>query len=51
MSAGGWLTMILSVGFVTALFVWSMALTLGRKENDVEHLHSTHDEPPDLDRD
>ncbi|MBX7058913.1 MAG: hypothetical protein K1X75_12675 [Leptospirales bacterium] len=51
MNAGGWLIMLTSVGFVTALFVWSMALTLRRKDMDRHPLHSTRDEPPDLSRD
>jgi hypothetical protein len=39
MSLGGWITMILSVGFVVLLFGWSMGKVLGGKE-PTEKLHS-----------
>jgi hypothetical protein len=47
MSTGGWITMILSVGFVVAMFSWSMGKVLFGKEPS-EKLHSldsidTHD--------
>jgi hypothetical protein len=46
-SLGGWITMILSVGFVVTLFGWSMSKVLFGKE-PTEKLHSldsidTHD--------
>jgi hypothetical protein len=46
-SLGGWITMILSVGFVVTLFGWSMSKVLLGKE-PTEKLHSldsidTHD--------
>jgi hypothetical protein len=46
-SLGGWITMILSVGFVVSIFGWSMSKVLFGKE-PTEKLHSldgidTHD--------
>jgi len=39
MSTGGWITMILSVGFVVTMFGWSMGKVLFGKEPS-EKLHS-----------
>jgi len=50
MTTGGWIIMILSVTGVSALFFWSLHLALTR-EQDPEHLHSTLDEPPDIEED
>ena len=40
MTTGGWITMILSVGFVTVLFGWCIWQVLTRKP---EHLHGIED--------
>jgi hypothetical protein len=42
MTWGGWLTMLLSVGFVTLLFAWSIVQVLRRKE-DQSHIHGMED--------
>jgi hypothetical protein len=39
MTTGGWITMILSVGFVVTMFGWSMGKVLFGKEAS-EKLHS-----------
>jgi hypothetical protein len=39
MTVGGWITMILSVGFVVSIFCWSMGKVLFGKEPS-EKLHS-----------
>ena len=39
MTTGGWITMILSVGFVVTMFSWSMGKVLFGKE-PTEKLHS-----------
>jgi len=39
MTPGGWITMILSVGFVVTMFGWSMGKVLFGKERS-EKLHS-----------
>jgi hypothetical protein len=39
MSTGGWITMILSVGFVVSIFGWSLARVLFGK-GPAEKLHS-----------
>jgi hypothetical protein len=39
MTTGGWITMILSVGFVVAMFSWSLGKVLFGKE-PAEKLHS-----------
>ena len=44
MTLGGWITMLLSVGFVTGLLAWCVWLVLGRPEA-TEHLHA----PADID--
>jgi hypothetical protein len=42
MTTGGWITMIFSVGFVTALFAWCIVrVVCGRKPLD--HLHGLED--------
>ncbi|MCE9615142.1 MAG: hypothetical protein K8T26_12765 [Lentisphaerae bacterium] len=47
MTPGGWLIMILSVGFVTTLFGWCIVKVL-RTPEATRHLHSQADiEPPD----
>ena len=46
LTIGGWITMILSVGFVTGLLVWCIVKVM--REPDAEHrLHSSLDETPD----
>ena len=40
MTTGGWITMIVSVGFVTALFTWCIWRVLSHKP---EHLHGIDD--------
>ena len=40
MTTGGWITMLLSVGFVTGLFGWCIFQVLTRKP---EHLHGIED--------
>lgn len=40
MTTGGWITMFLSVGFVTVLFGWCIVLVLTRKP---KHLHGIED--------
>ncbi|GIX40387.1 MAG: hypothetical protein KatS3mg129_0120 [Leptospiraceae bacterium] len=47
MTLGGWIIMFLSILFVTILFSWSLYLVLTHKK-DIEHLHSTLDETPDI---
>jgi hypothetical protein len=39
MTTGGWITMLLSVGFVVTIFGWSMSKVLFGKE-PTEKLHS-----------
>lgn len=47
LSAGGWFTMIASVGFVTLLLVWCIAKVLSTPGSET-HLHSPADiETPD----
>lgn len=46
MTTGGWIIMILSVGFVSGLFGWSLFKVM--KEPDMDSIHSTMDEPPDV---
>ncbi|MCL4180554.1 MAG: hypothetical protein KJ072_22765 [Verrucomicrobia bacterium] len=42
MTLGGWITLILSVGFVTTLFTWCIVRVLwGRRPLD--HLHGLED--------
>lgn len=46
LTVGGWIVMLLSVGFVTCLLAWCIVKVL--REPDAEHrLHSSLDEPPD----
>lgn len=45
MTTGGWINLILSVGFVTTLFVYCLARVLRGSESDAEHL--AHIEPHD----
>jgi len=46
LSAGGWIIMILSVGFVTGLMIWCVRRVL--TESTTQKLHSqTEIEPPD----
>ena len=50
LTPGGWITMILSVGFVTSLFVWCIWRVL-RSPDASEHMHSQMDiETPDVER-
>jgi len=47
MTLGGWIIMLLSVGFVTGLLAWSVARVLSTRDA-TRHLHSPADiEPPD----
>ena len=44
MTLGGWITLILSVGFVTTLFIWCIGRVLwGRPRPPMEHLHGLED--------
>lgn len=50
LTAGGWITMILSVGFVTVLLAWCIYRVL-KDPGSPEHVHSQADiEPPDVRR-
>ena len=42
MTTGGWITMILSVGFVVTLFSWCIYRVLIEKKPE-EHLHGIED--------
>lgn len=50
MTPGGWINLLLSVGFVSTLFVYCMSRVLRGSEAEAEHLaHITrpdHDHPP-----
>jgi hypothetical protein len=49
LTAGGWIVMLLSVGFVTVLLSWCMWKVLATP-GETEHLHSQADiETPDID--
>jgi hypothetical protein len=49
MTIGGWIIMVLSVGFVTGLLAWSICRVLGIP-GATKHLHSPVDiEPDDVD--
>lgn len=50
MTAGGWITMIISVGGVTVFFGWALTMVLTRKNHPEEHMHSTLDQPPDVEK-
>jgi hypothetical protein len=43
MTLGGWINLILSVGFVTVLFLWSLLRVLREAPRDDQHL--AHIEP------
>ena len=43
MTTGGWITLILSVGFVTSLFTYCLVRVLRGSKADAEHL--AHVEP------
>lgn len=45
MTIGGWITMFLAVGGVTAFFAWMLYLTLSRR--DPVAMHSLLEETPD----
>jgi hypothetical protein len=47
MTIGGWIIMIISISFVSIFFGWTLYLVLTHKKS-IEHLHSTLDEPPDI---
>ncbi|MCC7203698.1 MAG: hypothetical protein IT441_01345 [Phycisphaeraceae bacterium] len=50
LSTGGWLVMLISVGFVSALLVWCMRKVL-TKPGEVEKIHSQTDiDPHDADK-
>ncbi len=42
MTVGGWITLTLSVGFVTTLFIWCIFRVLSGRQS-VEHLHGLED--------
>lgn len=42
MTTGGWITLILSVGFVTSLFAWCLSRILTGKQS-VDRLHGIED--------
>ena len=46
MTLGGWITMLLSVGFVTGLLIWCVARVL-RTPGATEHLHTPSDIEPE----
>jgi hypothetical protein len=46
MTAAGWFIMILSVGSVSALFVWCIYKVLATPQ-ETEHIHGFEQEPPD----
>jgi hypothetical protein len=43
MTAGGWFTMILSVGFVVLLFAWCIWRVLGSRQPPEGHIHGMED--------
>ncbi len=45
LTLGGWITMILSVGFVTGLLAWCISRVL-RKPEAANHMHSQLDIDP-----
>ena len=49
MTAGGWISLILSVGFVTGLLVWCIwkVLTSRRPGQDLGHIEPVHDDQLD----
>ncbi len=48
MTTGGWINLIISVGFVTALFVWSLIRVLRAPASSDKHL--AHIEPIEEDK-
>ena len=44
MTTGGWINMLLSVGFVTTLFVFCIARVMRGPRHDADH-HLAHVEP------
>ncbi|MBK9990893.1 MAG: hypothetical protein IPP19_09220 [Verrucomicrobia bacterium] len=48
MTTGGWINLILSVGFVTVLFVWSLIRVLREPPESDKHL--AHVEPIEEDQ-
>ncbi|HKI69001.1 MAG TPA: hypothetical protein VKA67_05390 [Verrucomicrobiae bacterium] len=42
LTPGGWITMILSVGFVTTLFIWCISKVLRDKKTET-HIHGIED--------
>ncbi len=42
MTPGGWITMILSVGFVTGLFAWCISRVLSAPDPE-HHIHGMED--------
>lgn len=48
MTPGGWINLILSVGFVTTLFAWSIWRVLREPEHPGQHL--AHIEPVEEDQ-
>ena len=49
MTPGGWITMIVSVGFVTVLFVYCVwrVLCCHKPDHDLGHIEPVHDDQVD----
>ena len=47
MTLGGWIIMFSSISLVSIFFGLTLYLVLTHKKS-IEHLHSTLDEPPDI---
>lgn len=49
MTTGGWINLILSVGFVTVLFVWCIAKVLRghRADRELGHIEPLHEDQVD----
>lgn len=51
MTIGGWLVMLLSVGTVTALFIWCIYKVITEKKVEDHHIHGLEDiDTPDQPR-
>lgn len=48
MTTGGWINLVLSVGFVTALFLWCVGKVLFGKQAKIDH-QLAHVEPVERD--
>ncbi len=49
MTTGGWISLILSVGFVTGLFVWCICKVLTSKQpgQELGHIEPVHEDQTD----